>query len=93
MTKLWFKAKRYGWGWTPITWEGWLVILSFLLLIFAGTTFLVYVKKTHGDLGTARALFILWIAILTGALIRICYAKGERPRWRWGSKSENRNNP
>ena len=23
----WFRAKRFGWGWTPITWEGWLVTL------------------------------------------------------------------
>jgi hypothetical protein len=24
-TKLWFKAKNYGWGWYPITWQGWLI--------------------------------------------------------------------
>ena len=21
--KLWFKAKLYGWGWYPCSWEGW----------------------------------------------------------------------
>ena len=25
--KLWFRAKCYGWGWYPCSWEGWLVIL------------------------------------------------------------------
>ena len=37
----WFKAKRFGWGITPISWQGWsytatwvgIVILPFLLLI------------------------------------------------------------
>ncbi len=23
--KLWFKAKKFGWGWTPCSWEGWTV--------------------------------------------------------------------
>ena len=23
MTKKWFAAKRYGWGWYPVTWQGW----------------------------------------------------------------------
>lgn len=25
--KLWFKAKNYGWGWYPVTWEGWTVTI------------------------------------------------------------------
>lgn len=28
--------------------------------------------------------FLLPIALLTTALIRICYKKGETPRWQWG---------
>lgn len=29
----WFKAKLYGWGWTPVTWQGWCVILVYASLI------------------------------------------------------------
>ena len=28
MTAYWFKPKRYGYGATPITWEGWVVTLG-----------------------------------------------------------------
>jgi predicted GH43/DUF377 family glycosyl hydrolase len=27
----WFRAKEYGWGWYPATWEGWLVLHHGLL--------------------------------------------------------------
>jgi len=23
--RYWFKAKMYGWGWTPVKWQDWLV--------------------------------------------------------------------
>ena len=25
----WFRRKRFGWGWTPISWEGWVATLLF----------------------------------------------------------------
>jgi len=28
MTPPWFKARESGLGWTPITWEGWIVTLG-----------------------------------------------------------------
>ncbi len=31
--KLWFKRKLYGWGWTPATWQGWFVTLSYIVLV------------------------------------------------------------
>ena len=27
MAKFWFKPKKYGWGITPISWEGWLITI------------------------------------------------------------------
>jgi hypothetical protein len=32
--------------------------------------------------------FLLPVAILTAALIRICYKKGEKPHWQWGKRIE-----
>lgn len=29
--------------------------------------------------------FILPSVLLTATLLRICYKKGEKPRWQWGS--------
>ena len=35
---IWFPAKKYGYGWgLPITWQGWVVTLSYLLLIVGGS--------------------------------------------------------
>ena len=32
--RYWFPAKRYGWGWSfPTTWQGWLVMALYLILI------------------------------------------------------------
>ncbi len=78
--KLWFKAKTYGWGWTPCTWEGWLVILaSTLIIIF----YSVQLDKNSKEI---PYIFFFKIAIIVSALIFICYKKGEKPGWRWGKK-------
>ena len=31
--KIWFKAKMYGWGWQPQSWEGWLVLTMYLVAV------------------------------------------------------------
>ena len=71
---IWFRAKYYGWGWCPCSWQGWLVILIWVALFVFGI-----VKIDHEGLKN-----ILVIIILTGILIWICWKKGEKPRWRWG---------
>lgn len=79
----WFKRKLYGWGWTPATWQGWLVILAYLVLIIA---FARTAGKTVGK-GSFSG-FWLSLVILTAALIFIAYLKGEKPHWQWGSKKK-----
>ena len=79
MKKLWFKRKLYGWGWTPVTWEGWLVLFVWVVLF----TF-VMVKMDHEWLKNLIVIFIM-----TGILIYICYQKGEKPKWQWGKRRED----
>ena len=76
----WFPAKRYGWGWgLPVRWQGWLVFAAYLALVFAGV---FYFRPRQAAPG-----FMLYVALLTGALIAIEALKGERPvRWRWGKE-------
>ncbi len=31
----WFGPKSFGWGWTPVTWEGWVVVLGIVVVIAA----------------------------------------------------------
>ena len=79
MKKLWFKRKLYGWGWTPVSWEGWLVLFVWVVLF----TF-VMVKMDHEWLKNLIVIFIM-----TGILIYICYQKGEKPKWQWGKRRED----
>jgi hypothetical protein len=78
--KYWFPAKRYGWGWGfPSTWQGWLVFGVFFALVAAGLA-LFRVFAQH----EALAAFLIYIAVLSGVLVVICWLKGEPPHWRWG---------
>jgi hypothetical protein len=72
----WFSAKRYGWGWTPSTWQGWLVLVGYVALVIWANILL-----GHGGDVLRRALVV---GGLTLALVLICWVKGEPSRWRWG---------
>lgn len=78
--KLWFVSKKYGWGWTPVTWQGWALVILYVALV-AGLSFFI------GDGFESRAgttTFVFIVFLLTILLMVVCYAKGETPRWRWG---------
>lgn len=77
MKKLWFKSKAYGWGWTPSSWEGWVIILIYVINI-------IDVFNEINLYSDFEVLIRFWI--VTILLIIICYMKGEKPRWRWGGK-------
>lgn len=34
----WFRLKMYGWGATPVTWQGWALTLGFVALLVALVT-------------------------------------------------------
>ncbi len=80
-TKLWFKRKRYGWGWTPCSWEGWLVLAAYLILMIDTFKNINAVQHSGSD---TFINFSPRFIILTLALIFICYKKGEKPKWSWG---------
>lgn len=80
--KYWFPAKRYGWGWgTPANWQGWAVLVGYVLLMLGGIPLIVPEVNPLGYLAFASALSVL--------LTLICWVTGEPPRWRWG-KSDSR---
>jgi drug/metabolite transporter (DMT)-like permease len=74
----WFPAKRYGWGWSiPTTWQGWLVLAAFVLLVIAGSFIFPPGQKIWS--------YLAYVGVLCLLLIGICWLKGEPPRWRWGN--------
>ncbi len=81
MKKYWFKAKTYGWGWYPATWQGWLVLLGWIGLVFLN---FLRIDKAQHSVSDSLINFIPQTLIFTIILITICWMTGERPRWRWG---------
>jgi hypothetical protein len=77
--KPWFRARRYGWGWRPQTWQGWMITAIFCLATFTGSLLLAMHKASAITINA----FVLLLVI---ALVVICWRTGERPRWRWGGK-------
>lgn len=82
----WFKRKLYGWGWTPAKWQGWAVVLLYIILILSFSLTIDDSAPTNEIFFT----FILPVVLLTATLLRICYKKGESPRWQWGPKDVNK---
>ena len=76
MKELWFKAKLYGWGWYPSSWQG--LTITFIAIIIYLFSFFKIMN------GVNVTLNIIIIAIDFILLILICYKTGEKPRWRWG---------
>jgi hypothetical protein len=78
-SRYWFPAKRYGWGWgLPLTWQGWLVLAIFVVLVAAGA----FVFPPH----RALAPYLVYVVVLVAAFSAVCWLKGEPPRWRWGGE-------
>lgn len=79
--KLWFRAKRYGWGWYPSTWQGWAILVMYFFALINGLSWV----KGH-PISNHDVLFRILPSfyIMTVFLIIICYATGEKPAWHWG---------
>lgn len=74
--KMWFTMKHHGWGWVPISWEGWALTIGIVwFIIDAG------MKYEAGTL--APQLFSYRLLIGAGILIAAGYLKGPKPKWRW----------
>ena len=82
--KLWFRAKTFGLGWYPVSWQGWALTLLYVAVLL--TIALNVDPQVHS--GSDFLLkFGTWFVIITVPFLAICWLKGEKPRWRWGRNS------
>jgi hypothetical protein len=73
--KIWFPAKKYGWGWgVPCAWQGWVALMVYLILV-SGASFVYSPLDEMGAWETCVVVFTL-------AFVGVCWWKGEKPRWR-----------
>jgi len=81
--KYWFKPKRYGWGFYPISWEGWLATLGLLGMVLISA----YVNNFFTSAITAQDgfsfLFDLVVVIALSSVVFDGKTKGS-VKWRWG---------
>lgn len=79
----WFKANKSGYGWHPVTWQGWLTIVLYIgFLVHSYLQIAASSPSTNDTLFGFAPRFLLFTAILT----IITYLKGESITW--GSKGK-----
>lgn len=81
----WFKRRRYGWGWVPVTWQGWTTIVGFLGIIIVAAATQLPAKPEQPSNNELVNFFVIFMVALLLLLI-ISIAKGPAPHWRWGKK-------
>jgi hypothetical protein len=83
----WFAPKTHGYGATPVTWEGWALVLGFAALVGLAGWLLVVRQSVAGAPPAILNIiaFALVTAMLAGGLIVISKAKSSAEwHWRWG---------
>lgn len=80
MKKLWFKARDYGTGWSPNSWQGWLIIAA-----WTGINLWWFMLSLPGSSSTSDALIdsAPFFLLTTLVLHLMCWKTGEKPQWRW----------
>lgn len=85
--KFWFDVKQYGWGWYPVTREGWASVIGGIGIIVATAFLAPYI---FSDEVTAAWMILSVTFLVSIGLVVLGYLKGPKPRWQWGKKSKNR---
>jgi 4-hydroxybenzoate polyprenyltransferase len=83
MSEYWFKPKRYGYGATPTTWQGWAVTLGTVAVMVAVSLCLRLAVRN----GWALAALIAFDVAALAVLFIVSRRKTEGGfRWRWGNE-------
>ena len=83
MPQYWFKPKRYGYGATPITWQGWVVTIA-TVLAMVGVNLGLRLTERHD---WTLAAILGFDALALAFVLIVCRRKTEGElRWRWGAR-------
>lgn len=85
MTRLLFKRRRYGYGWTPVTPGGWIIVGVFLTAI-VGWSLLVLPRDKQSATMSELLVYIGGIACMIVLLYLVTRRYAPRGKWRWGHK-------
>ncbi len=86
MTQYWFRPKNYGYGATPVTWEGWAVTIAAAAVV-AGSVVVLELLVDRTDF-TVWMVWALFIAAATWWFVQFCRRRTDGEwQWRWGDSS------
>ena len=85
MTRYWFRPRRYGYGATPVTWEGWALTVG-----VAGVVILsVVAMNLLADRSNVVAwlVWVVFVAVVAFLMVQISRQRTDGEwRWRWGQR-------
>ena len=81
--QIWFKAKEYGYGWYPVTWQGWATIAAYIIFNFSNYFLIKSQTNSESDI---LVNFIFDILLSTLLLVLVAMSKGEKSSWQWSNK-------
>ncbi len=77
--EIWFKRKRFGLGWYPSSWQGWLVTF-----FYAGFVILLSMRiDENSTMEEVMIRFAFPSLLLTLIFMKIAYKKGQSLKWQW----------
>ena len=79
--RYWFKRRRYGYGWTPATWQGWTLLGVLIVLVLLPIPFL---PGGDDDAGPDPWGYLFYVFVVVAVFILAALKKGPTPHWRWG---------
>jgi hypothetical protein len=83
MVQYWFRPKRYGYGATPTTWQGWALTMGTVAVMLAVSLCLRLTSRSYW----ALAGLISFDVIVLGCFAVVTYLKTDGGwRWRWGDR-------
>ena len=83
MAKYWFRQKSFGYGATPNSWQGWLVIVGSAVAAIA----VIIAADFQRDDATRFLLIAIGLPAIVIPTVWIAHAKTEGGwKWRWGAK-------
>jgi hypothetical protein len=87
MNKFWFKPKKFGYGATPATWEGWTFTAGYALFVLVISLIFMGREPAVRDV-------IAWIALLIPATIGTVWVSWRKTdgewRWRWSRNNSRK---
>lgn len=71
-----------------MTWQGWLTVALFLAVLFIAAIVLVG-DEPRNSFSAEGIIFLAIVVALTALVMSVSLAKGPKPKWRWGSRSDD----